>query len=86
MKRRMKLDYNNLMREIYETLATEGKDDEEIAETVKSQGFYIGIGLEILTAYLKEIATLAIERNDEELIDICKGLLIVSEKGGTHEK
>lgn len=86
MKRRMKLDYNNLMREIYETLATEGKDDEEIVEAVKSQGFYIGIGLEILTAYLKEIATLAIERNDEELIDICKGLLIVSEKGGTHEE
>ena len=82
MKRRMKLDYNNLMREIYETLATEGKDDEEIAETVKRQGFYIGIGLEILTAYLKEIATLAIERNDDELLDICKGLLIVSEKGG----
>lgn len=70
---RMKLDYNNLLREIMEIL-TESED-----EFVKSNAFGIGIGLELLTGYLKDIATLAIERNDAELLELCKGLLIVVE-------
>ena len=80
-KMQMRLDYNNLMREIVEVLVTEDKSEEEIAEAVKNNAFGIGIGLELLTSYMKAIATLAIERNDKELLDICKGLLIVTEKG-----
>ena len=76
----MKLDYNNLIREILEVLNTENKGEEEIAETVAYNAFGIGIGLELLTAYMKQIATLAIERNDKELLEICKNLLIVKEK------
>ena len=80
-KMEMRLDYNNLMREIIETLITEDKSEEEIAETVKNNAFGISIGLELLTSYMKGIATLAIEREDKELLDICKGLLIVTEEG-----
>ena len=39
-KMEMRLDYNNLMREIIETLITEDKSEEEIAETVKKQCFW----------------------------------------------
>lgn len=70
---KMRLDYNNLMRQIFDLLNT--SED----ETVQENAFGIGIGLELLTAYMKDIATLAIERNDEELIEICKALLIVTE-------
>lgn len=77
---RMKLDYNNLMREIMETLASvESEDENTVFETVKNNAFGIGIGLELLTNYLKDIATLAIKRNDSELLELCKGLLIVVE-------
>ncbi len=79
-KDRMKLDYNNLIRIIMETLAvTESEDAETVFEVVKNNAFGIGIGLELLTGYLKDIATLAIERNDAELLELCKGLLIVVE-------
>lgn len=77
---RMKLDYNNLMREIMETLASvESEDENTVFEMVKNNAFGIGIGLELLTNYLKDIATLAIKRNDSELLELCKGLLIVVE-------
>lgn len=33
----------------------------------------------MLTAYLKDIALLAIKRNDAELLELCKGLLVVVE-------
>lgn len=74
-KMQMKLDYNNLMRQIFDLL----NNSED--ETVQENAFGIGIGLELLTSYMKCIATLAIERNDKELLEICKGLLIVTEEG-----
>jgi hypothetical protein len=80
-KMQMKLDYNNLMRQIVEVLDTENKSDEEIAEAVKDYAFGISFGLQLLTSYMKGIATLAIDRNDKELLEICKSLLIVTEKG-----
>ena len=55
--------------------------EKQIEETVKNNAFGISIGLELLTSYMKAIATLAIEREDKELLDICKGLLIVTEEG-----
>lgn len=64
---RMKIDYNNFTQLIMETVQeTEGAE-------------YIEIGLGILTAYIQDIAALAIKRNDAELLELCKGLLIVKE-------
>lgn len=73
MKMKMKLDYNNFMRQIVDLL------DNSEDEIVKDSAWHIGIGLDLLTSYMKDIATLAIERNDKELLEICKGLLIVTE-------
>lgn len=43
---RMKLDYNNLIREIMETLSTvESEDEETVFETLKDHAFVISIGL-----------------------------------------
>lgn len=64
---RMKIDYNNFTQLIMETVQeTEG-------------AAYIKIGLGILTAYIQDIAELAVKRNDAELLKLCKGLLIVKE-------
>ena len=71
---RMKLDYNNLTRLLMD--AVSGKQDDE--ET-QNTAFGIAVGLELLSSYLKDIATLAIKRNDAELLELCKGLLIVTE-------
>lgn len=65
---RMKIDYNNFTQLIMETVQeTEGAE-------------YIEIGLGILTAYIQDIAALAVKRDDAELLELCKGLLIVKEK------
>jgi hypothetical protein len=65
---RMKIDYNNFTQLIMETVQeTEGAE-------------YIKIGLGILTAYIQDIAALAVKRDDAELLELCKGLLIVKEK------
>lgn len=74
MHDKMKLDYNNLTRLIMD--AVSGKQDDE--ET-QNTAFGIAVGLELLSFYLKDIATLAIKRNDGELLELCKGLLIVTE-------
>lgn len=80
MTDRMKLDYNNLMRLIMDTLTTvESENPETVFFAVKDNAFGISIGLELLTSYLKDIALLAIKRNDAELLELCKGLLIVTE-------
>lgn len=64
---RMKIDYNNFTQLIMETVQeTEGAE-------------YIEIGLGILTAYIQDIASLAVKRDDAELLELCKGLLIVKE-------
>lgn len=77
---KMKLDYNNLMRLIMEMLNTVGSEDPEtVFLAVKDNAFGISIGLELLTSYLKDIALLAIKRDDTELLELCKGLLIVGE-------
>ena len=71
---KMKLDYNNLIRLIMGAVS-EKRDDEETQNTA----FTIAVGLELLSSYLKDIAMLAIKRNDDELLELCKGLLIVTE-------
>ena len=74
MTDKMKLDYNNLTRLIMDVVS--GKQDDEKAQNT---AFGIAIGLKLLSSYLKDIATLAIKRNDAELLELCKGLLIVKE-------
>ncbi len=72
---RMKLDYNNLMRQIVEFLNKNSSEDNERIV------FGIGIGLELLEAYMKNIAERAIELNDDVLIGLLKDLCILIEKG-----
>lgn len=80
MTDKMKLDYNNLMRLIMDTLTTvESENPETVFFAVNDNAFGISIGLELLTSYLKDIALLAIKRDDAELLELCKGLLIVTE-------
>lgn len=76
MQNRMKLDYNNLIRMIMDAVSGERNDEE-----TQNTAFVIAGGLELLSSYLKDIATLAIKRNDAELLELCKGLLIVKEDG-----
>ncbi len=84
---KMKLDYNNLMRLIVEMLNTVvSEDPETVFLAVKDNAFGISIGLELLTSYLKDIALLAIKRNDAELLELCKGLLIVEETEDKNDK
>ena len=79
-RKKLQLDYNNLVRQILELL--NNSDD----ETVREGAYYVGIGLELLTSYLRDVATLAIEQNNQELLDICKALWIVAEKGEEYEE
>lgn len=77
----MKLDYDNFVTLIVKTLATVYKEDEEAAlEMVKNNVFFITFGLELLSSYLHDIATLAVKRNDAELLELCKGLMLVVKK------
>ena len=71
---RIKLDYNHLMQQIAEFLNENYSDDNERLV------FGIGVGLELLDAYMKNIAERAIELNDNALIDLLKDLCILIEK------
>lgn len=62
---RMKLDYNNLLSNIYRTLS------ESRSKVVKRNAFGIAVGLEMLSGYLRDIAQRAIDLNDDKLIDLC---------------
>ena len=73
-KQRMKLDYNHLMQQIVDFLNENSTEDNE------NFSFGICIGLELLNAYMKNIAERAIELNDECLIGLLKDLLILTEK------
>lgn len=73
---RMKLDYNHLMQQIVEFF------NENASEEKERIAWKLGIGLEILDAYMKNIAQRAIELNDSVLIDLLKDLCILVEKGG----
>lgn len=76
MQNKMKLDCNNLIRMIMD--AVYDRVDSEEAQLAANG---IAIGLQLLSEYLKDIAMLAIRRNDVELLELCKGLLIVKEDG-----
>lgn len=70
---RMKLDYNHLMQQIVDFLKENSTEENEYFV------LGIGIGLELLEAYLKNIAERVIELNDDVLIDLLKDLCILVE-------
>lgn len=71
---RMKLDYNNLLSNIDRTLS------ESKSRVVKENAFGIGVGLNLLTGYLRDIAQRAIDLNDDKLIDLCVGMGILKQE------
>lgn len=70
---RMKLDYNHLMQQIVDFL------NENSTEQNERFACGISIGLELLEAYMKNIAERVIELNDDVLIDLLKDLCILVE-------
>lgn len=76
---RIKLDYNHLFELIDETLGAED------IETVQRNSFGIAVGLELLSAYLRDIAQHAIDIEDEYLIEIFKDMCILKEEAQVEE-
>lgn len=72
--RRIKLDYNNLMRQIDETLSAED------IESVHRSAYGIAIGLQLLGGNLRELAQHAIDVNDDYLIQLCLDLGVLKEE------
>lgn len=70
---RMKLDYNHLMQQIVDFL------NENSTEQNERFAWGISIGLELLEAYMKNIAERVIELNDDVLIGLLKDLCILVE-------
>lgn len=66
----MKMDYNNFLRLV----------DETLGDRADLNAYGVEVGLDILTAYLRRFAEIAIERNDAELLELCKNLYIISEE------
>ena len=71
--RRMRLDINNLFRQIDDLLSA--NQSEEDWKT----GFGIAFGLELLGNYLRQIAERAIELNDDVLIGLLLDLHVLKE-------
>lgn len=71
---RMKLDYNNLMSFINEVLES---DD---IKNVQNNAGAIGMGLNLLGAYMVNIAKRALELNDEVLIGLLLDLCLLEEE------
>ncbi len=69
----MKLDYNNLLRLINETLSASR------SKIVRENAFGISMGMDLLSEYLKKIAERAIELNDETLIKLLLDIDVLKE-------
>lgn len=74
MKRRMKMDINNWVRQIDDVLSNSK------SKIVRENRYGISIGLDLLLSYLKEIANRAIEINDEQLIEILIDLHVLKKE------
>lgn len=77
MNRRMKLDINNLFRQIDDVISNSR------SKIVKDNGFEIAIGLDLLSKYLIEIGKLAIKQNNKELIEILVDLHVLRREEDT---
>lgn len=73
-KQRVKLDINNLFRQIDDVISNSR------SKIAKENRIGISLGLNLLTAYLKEIGELAIARNDQELISILVDLHVLKQE------
>lgn len=73
LKRRMKMDINNWMRQIDDVLSNSR------SKIVRENRFGISIGMDLLLAYSKEIAERAIELNDEKMIELLLDLHVLKE-------
>lgn len=82
---RMKLDYNHLLETIDAVMSNSR------SKIARENGFGIGIGLNMLTSYIKQIAERAIEINDEILLGLLQDMMVIkeidhpTEKGGGEE-
>lgn len=70
----MKMDINNWVRQIDDVLSNSR------SKIVRENGYGISIGLDLLLAYLKEIAERAVELQDEKLIEILLDLHVLKEE------
>ena len=70
---RMKLDYNHLLETIDEVISNSR------SKIARENGFGIGIGLNMLTNYIKQIAERAIELNDEVLLGLLQDMMVIKE-------
>lgn len=70
---RIKLDYNHLMQQIVDFLNETRTEENELLVCG------IGIGLELLETYMKNIAERVIELDDDVLISLLKDLCILVE-------
>ena len=74
VKRRMKLDINNLFLMIDEVISNTR------AKKAIEYGIGISFGLDLLQAYLKEIGELAIKQGNKELIEILLDLHVLKKE------
>lgn len=73
MKRRMKMDINNWGRQVNDILSNSR------SKIVREKRYRVSIGLDLLLAYLKEIAERAVELQDEKLIEILIDLHVLKQ-------
>lgn len=72
---RVKLDYNNLLRQIDDVLSASR------SKVAKENALGISVGLQILSTYIKSIAERAIEIEDDVLIGLLLDLGVLKEEG-----
>lgn len=74
VNRRIKMDINSWVRQVDDVLSNSR------SKIVRENRYGISIGMDLLLAYLKEIAGRAIELEDEKLIDILLDLHVLKKK------
>lgn len=70
----MKMDINNWIRQVDDVLSNSR------SKIVRENRYGIYVGLDLLLAYLKEIAERAIELQDEKLIEILLDLHVLKQE------
>lgn len=78
--KRLKIDYFNFMNLILDTV-----QEEYAGPVTQDNAGHIDMGIELLTAYMKNIAVRAIELKDEVLIGLLLDMNILTEKKKTEE-
>ena len=74
MKMRIKMDINNWVRKVDDILSNSR------SKIVREKRDGVYIGLDLLLAYLKEIAERAVELQDEKLIEIFVDLHVLKQE------